>query len=52
MKLVIDRRQILLRTWLNADKMVDTYETRAEYQCVNGSQFVVEGGPNMTVEIR
>ena len=41
-----------LRTWLNADELIDTYSTRVEYQCVNGSQFDVQGGPNMTVEIR
>ena len=40
------------RIWLNRDEYDDTYGTEVQYWCVNGSQFDVPGGPNISVEIK
>ena len=48
---IVDRI-VYERKWLNVDELTDIYDTKVEYHCINGSQFVVEGGPNLTVEIR
>ena len=45
-------RYLFVRHWLNRDVTDDTYRTEVRYWCVNGSQFDVPGGPNITVDIK